>query len=105
MFSLQDAFDEDSEQMRLAGDQRNIKVTSRTESPENPCSFDKTNKKSPCYFERCDNEEDLKCIKYILEYCGMFEDRGCVVNKPQLLNKKDLGEMMKISSSRPLFKP
>lgn len=84
---------------------RGQKIASRMESAEPSCSFDRTNKKSPCHFERCDNEEDLKCIKYILEYCGAFEDRGCVVNKPQLLNKKDYGEMLKMSSTRPLFKP
>ena len=53
-----------------------------------PCDFDRENLKSPCYFKQCQmDEEDLKCIRYILDYCGKFEDRGCVIQLPHLLNK------------------
>ena len=91
--------------MRLSRSSANFERKPRSQSDEAPCSFDKTNKKSPCHFRTCDNEEDLRCVKYILEYCGLYEDRGCVVNKPQLLNKKDYGEMMQMATSKPLFKP
>ena len=74
------------------------------ESGEVSCSFDKTNKKSPCHFPACDDEDDLKCVKYVLEYCGAYEDRGCVVNKPQFLNKKENKEMIQMATSKPLFR-
>jgi len=101
----EDAFDEGIDEVRLSRSSANFKENSRSESDEAPCSFDKTNKKSPCHYRVCDNEEDLRCVKYILEYCGLYEDRGCVVNKPQLLNKRDYGEMMEMATSKPLFKP
>ena len=62
--------------------------------PENkdltPCDFDYTNKKSPCHFNGCvyqEDEENSKCIRYILDYCLHYDDRGCVDQLPQLMNK------------------
>lgn len=56
----------------------------------NPCDFDYKNQKSPCHFESCRNQEDeenTKCIRYILDYCLHYDDRGCVDQLPQLMNK------------------
>ena len=67
------------------------------------CDFDITNKKSPCYFKRGE-EEDPKYIRYMLDYCNVYEDRGCVINKPQLLNKLDGETLDEIKSMKPLLK-
>eukprot|EP00112_Aurelia_sp_Birch-Aquarium-sp1_P010423 Seg2224.2 transcript_id=Seg2224.2/GoldUCD/mRNA.D3Y31 product="Lysine-specific demethylase 8" protein_id=Seg2224.2/GoldUCD/D3Y31 len=85
-------------------DQITKSVEKRKEMGEASCAFDKKNKKSPCHFRKCEDEDDLVCVKYILEYCGQYEDRGCVVNKPQLLNKRGQEEMVQMSSSKPIFK-
>eukprot|EP00794_Sanderia_malayensis_P009959 gene9959-10979_t len=78
----------------------------KSEAGENFCSFSKLNKQSPCYFERCYTfgEEDFACLKYILDYCGRYDDRGCVINKPHLLNKKEFGEMEELANAPSLFK-
>lgn len=55
-----------------------------------PCDFDYTNQKSPCHFRSCRDQEDegnTKCIRYILDYCLHYDDRGCVDQLPQLMNK------------------
>ena len=53
-----------------------------------PCDFDYTNKKSPCHFSECwEDDNTKKCIRYILDYCLSFDDRGCVDQLPQLMNK------------------
>ena len=89
------------------------------------CYFDIHNKKSPCYKHFCgfgpppgyegmekpegeepeDSEEDsdesyrqeMTCIRYMLDYCQLYEDRGCVIELPQMLNKRsnDEFEMIK----------
>ena len=52
------------------------------------CNFDRSNKKSPCNYAKCsDDESDPSCIRYILDYCLAYNDRGCVIQLPQLLNK------------------
>ena len=103
LLSLQDAFDDGDEEVRFDRSSLHNKINAQLETEEAPCFFDRANKKSPCHYSPCQNEEDLKCVKYVLEYCGAYEDRGCVVNKPQLLNKKGHEEMIKISTTRPLF--
>ena len=60
--------------------------------PENkdliPCDFDFTNKKSPCHFSECwEDDNTNRCIRYILDYCLNYDDRGCVDQLPQLMNK------------------
>ena len=53
-----------------------------------PCNFDELNKQSPCHFPTCyEDAESAECIRYILDYCNQWEDRGCVIELPQLLNK------------------
>ena len=52
------------------------------------CHFDRTNEKSPCHYRLClENDEDKRCIRYVLDYCFHYEDRGCVVELPALMNK------------------
>ena len=74
------------------------------DKPENkhliPCDFDYTNKKSPCHFSECwQDDNNNKCIRYILDYCLHYDDRGCVDQLPQLMNKlgssqyKDIQQM------------
>ena len=102
---LQEAFEDDDDNDRLDTRSVHKEIDSRLESGEVSCFFDKSNKQSPCHFKPCDDEDDLRCVKYVLEYCGAYEDRGCVVNKPQLLNKKDFEEMAEMENSSPLFGP
>lgn len=76
------------------------------------CYFDLQNPKSPCHERSCgfgvgppppgtheakdDEEEDsdkalqqeMTCVRYILDYCQRYEDRGCVIELPQMLNKR-----------------
>ena len=67
--------------------------------PQLPCDFDRQNVKSPCSFEPCqEDEEDLKCVRYILDYCEVFQDRGCVIHLPHLLNKLDKGKYEELKS-------
>jgi len=39
--------------------------------------------------EQDDYEEEgnLRFVRYVLDYCQEFEDRGCVIKMPHLLNK------------------
>ena len=63
------------------------------------CSFDLGNSQSPCYFEACyEDSGHPECIRYILEYCSQWEDRGCVIELPQHLNKRDKKEMEQITT-------
>lgn len=49
--------------------------------------------KSPCYNKPCQKDDnDLECLRYILDYCGVFQDRGCIIQLPHLLNKLDASE-------------
>ena len=58
-----------------------------------PCDFDRENLKSPCYFKPCQRDDnDLKCLRYLLDYCGAFQDRGCIIQLPHLLNKLEKNE-------------
>ena len=53
-----------------------------------PCDFDRENLKSPCYYKPCQKDDtDPKCLRFILDYCVVFEDCGCVIHLPLLLNK------------------
>ena len=60
------------------------------------CDFDFTNKKSPCHLHGVE-EDDLHYIRYVLDYCQHYEDRGCVINKPQLLNKLEREEFQEMA--------
>ncbi|XP_078608121.1 bifunctional peptidase and (3S)-lysyl hydroxylase Jmjd7-like [Branchiostoma floridae x Branchiostoma japonicum] len=51
------------------------------------CDFDRTNPLNPCPF-CADDDAVPQCIRYILDYCQVYQDRGCVVQLPQLLNKQ-----------------
>ena len=53
-----------------------------------PCSFDYNNEKNPCRYPPCvENEQEMKCIRYTMDYCLHYDDRGCVVMLPQMMNK------------------
>ena len=69
------------------------------------CDFDRENKLSPCFNKYClqHGSSHTKCIRYMLDYCSYFEDRGCVVNKPQLLNKLDGDKLHRIANMKPLL--
>lgn len=63
-----------------------------------PCNFDGSNKQSPCNFGLClENPESSECIRYILDYCNQWEDRGCIIELPQLLNKVGMETMKQIT--------
>ena len=34
-----------------------------------------------------DHEESPVCLRYIIDYCREVEDKACVIEIPQLLNK------------------
>ena len=66
-----------------------------------PCNFDELNKQSPCHFPTCyEDAESAECIRYILDYCNQWEDRGCVIELPQLLNKVDEHRMEEITTMK-----
>ena len=70
-------------------------------SQEEVCNFDISNQKSPCHFESCfEDPEAPTCIRYILEYCSHWEDRGCTIELPQLLNKVDNYTMEQITTMK-----
>ncbi|XP_078000854.1 uncharacterized protein LOC144453435 [Glandiceps talaboti] len=53
------------------------------------CYFDGDNPKSPCEkdLECMEEDNELRCTKYVLDYCYHWEDRGCVTDLPQSLNR------------------
>ncbi|XP_070578891.1 uncharacterized protein [Ptychodera flava] len=60
------------------------------------CHFDRDHQLSPCLLpeDACDaGEEELECTRYVLEYCYEWEDRGCVVDLPQALNRLSHAEL------------
>lgn len=66
---------------------------------EEPCNFDASNLQSPCHFATCfEDPESPICIRYILDYCSHWEDRGCAIELPQLLNKVEKSLMKQIAS-------
>ncbi|XP_020607260.1 lysine-specific demethylase 8-like [Orbicella faveolata] len=68
---------------------------------EEVCNFDMSNQKSPCHFGSCfEDPEAPTCIRYILEYCSRWEDRGCTIELPQLLNKVDNYTMERITNMK-----
>lgn len=68
---------------------------------EEVCNFDKSNQKSPCHFGSCfEDPEAPTCIRYILDYCSHWEDRGCTIELPQLLNKVDKRTMEQITTMK-----
>jgi lysine-specific demethylase 8 len=79
-----------------------------TTSPEGrsfPCDFDRSNLKSPCQYKPClEDDEVLNCVRYMLDYCAAYEDRGCVIKLPHLLNKKSKEEYKEIKEMNSDFK-
>ena len=72
---------------------------------EMPCDFDRSNKKSPCHYEKChDDDSDPGCVRYVLDYCLAFDDRGCVIQLPHLLNKLSNEEYNEIQNMKSDFK-
>ena len=70
-----------------------------------PCNFDGLNKQSPCHFPTCyEDAESTECIRYILDYCNQWEDRGCIIELPQLLNKVDKERMEEITTMKSPYK-
>ncbi|KAJ7327796.1 hypothetical protein OS493_026072 [Desmophyllum pertusum] len=68
---------------------------------DEPCNFDMSNQQSPCHFDTCfEDAEAPICIRYILEYCSRWEDRGCAIELPQLLNKMDKVTMEQITTMK-----
>ena len=75
-------------------------------SQEPGCSFDESNPKSPCHAAVCkEDSESPQCIRYSLEYCLKWEDHGCIVDMPQLLNKKHSSEMNFILAMESQYEP
>ncbi|XP_006812090.1 bifunctional peptidase and arginyl-hydroxylase JMJD5-like [Saccoglossus kowalevskii] len=58
------------------------------------CEFDQDNPHSPC--ETCFDEEEPDCMKIILEYCSKYNDRGCVIMLPQIMNRLSQKEYRRI---------
>lgn len=53
-----------------------------------PCSFDYNNEKNPCRNRWClEDESDIRCVWYTLDYCVHYDDRGCVIMLPHMMNK------------------
>ncbi|KAI8480976.1 hypothetical protein Bbelb_390800 [Branchiostoma belcheri] len=66
------------------------------------CDFDRTNPLNPCPV--CmDDEARHHCIRYILDYCQVYQDRGCVVQLPQLLNKQTKEDFESIATMESPF--
>ena len=72
------------------------KLENRYDHQNSICGFDRKNKKSPCNYHVQDIE-DPKFIRYVLDYCSEYENRGCVTQKPQLLKKLSKIEFKEIA--------
>lgn len=71
-----------------------------------PCNFDYKNKKCPCRYQPCiEDEEDLRCVKYSLDYCVHYEDRGCVIMLPHMMNKLSASDYQQIKQKPSEFLP
>lgn len=75
---------------------------------EHLCDFDQSNKKSPCFYKfksqvEREEETNFPFIRYVMDYCQEFEDRGCVINKPLLLNKLMKEEFDVMASSESIY--
>ncbi|XP_031573173.1 uncharacterized protein LOC116307162 [Actinia tenebrosa] len=82
------------------GDSIDAKIT-----PTRGCDFDRFNPKSPCHYKPCfEDDELLECVKYMLGYCDAFEDRGCVIQLPHVMNKKSKEELKQIKEMKGDFK-
>ena len=76
------------EELRQANSLSRQDLVEKYSASQLPCDFDRENMKSPCYFKQCQiDDNDLKCLRYLLDYCGEFQDRGCIIQLPHLLNK------------------
>ncbi|XP_065186750.1 uncharacterized protein LOC135817482 isoform X2 [Sycon ciliatum] len=101
--------------------------------PNEPlCHFDITNPNNPCRTPACNDgqisdeladflnmtkpdveeegdgdeeKNERECIRHILDYCERYEDRGCVIALPQLLNKKSEPELELINQLRSPLTP
>lgn len=62
-----------------------------------PCLFDETNKESPCFYKSCIDKDESACLEYTLDYCGNYEDRGCLISKPHLFMKMKKNAMDKLA--------
>ena len=88
-------YKEDLKQVKLSGED----LTEEYSVSQLPCDFDRENMKSPCYFKPCQKDDNhFKCLRYLLDYCGEFQDRGCVIQLPHLLNKLDRSEYKELKS-------
>lgn len=69
-----------------------------------PCNFDYNNEKNPCQHSSClEDDTDTRCIRYTLDYCRHYDDRGCVVTLPQMMNKLASAEYNEIQQMHPEF--
>ncbi|KAI8486835.1 hypothetical protein Bbelb_353430 [Branchiostoma belcheri] len=70
------------------------------------CLFDDQNPKCPCHYDPClEDDADPQCIRYVLDYCLYFEDRGCITELPQLLNKLYKTDFEKLSQTKSDYVP
>ena len=80
-------------------------VNARDLYEREPCNYDRSNPHSPCHYDVCIKEdENPKCIRYMLDYCAAYHDRGCVIQLPQLLNKRRQDEYQTIRREHSDFK-
>ncbi|XP_065186743.1 uncharacterized protein LOC135817477 [Sycon ciliatum] len=55
--------------------------------------------------EAAEEANERECIRHILDYCERYEDRGCVIELPQYLNKKSDSELELINQLRSPLTP
>ena len=84
-----------------------------------PCYFDHNNPESPCNYPPCANGTELDeslpskramnvkeegervkekrlCLGRIINYCSRYQDQGCIIELPRLLNKKSHTELFEL---------
>ncbi|XP_070541818.1 uncharacterized protein [Ptychodera flava] len=54
------------------------------------CDFDEKNPDNPC--DVCTEGDEAECVRQTLDYCSKYDDRGCVIMLPQLINRLSRSE-------------
>lgn len=69
-----------------------------------PCNFDYNNEISPCQYPPClEDEDNLKCVRYTLDYCGLHDDRGCVIMLPLIMTKLTSSDYQTVQDMASMF--
>lgn len=69
-----------------------------------PCNFDYNNEINPCQYPPClEDEDNLKCVRYTLDYCRLHDDRGCVIMLPLIMTKLTSSQYQTVQDMASMF--